>query len=374
MDIPVPWSNTCLPRTAESVVEVLDRSLGIYSTQPTGHLELLARFDGYRLTDLEHIMVVDRRAVGLRTLRGSGMIIPVDLLPVIQAATREHNLRSTSGLLRGRLETPYETWASRILDVLGDGPLAAADIRRALGDTGPDAELIRYVISAMATENRIVAAGTTGTWRSDRTRYARWTDWLPDVDVWSMDGDTARAELAIVYLERHGPATGDDFAFWSGLSRTVARRLFTEVAEPIAGTDYWSVGELPDDEPPHVRLLPIWDTLFVTYRHRSRLVGEADYGFVYDASGNATSVVLVDGMAAGVWDLGKDDRELEVRVAPFRSFDAEVWTAIDEEVARIAGLIGAEAVEVVRCVDPFDLGQQPRNYFMSPLRNHAAGR
>ncbi len=346
------------------MAEVFDDSLGIYGTQPTGHLELLARLPAHDLAGFERVVRQHRAAVRLRTLRGSAFLIPTHLLPITQGATRSRNARAFGAMLRKRLQTPYETWAERILDVLAGGPLPRAAIKAALG-AAEDPELLGYCVAQAATENRIVAVPEPGGWRADRIVFHRWDDWLPGVDVWSMPGDEARVELARLYLDRHGPATVDDFSFWSGLTKAQSQGALEAVAEP-AGGDYWAT-TAPAGEPPPLRLLPIWDTLFVTYRNRSRFVAPEHYPLVYDASGNATSVVLIEGWAAGVWQFGKDDRHLEVTAAPFDDFTAAQWEAIEEEAWRIGGLAGSATVTVERGEGPVDLTRAPRNRFMRPL-------
>jgi hypothetical protein len=368
MVISLPWHQTGLYRTSSSVEDVLDRSLGIYSTQPTGHLELAARVNGYRLDELTRVVEADRSAVRLRSLRGSSFVIPTSRLPVTQAATRARNVRSVEGYLRKNLATDYETWTERVEEVLAGKVMAPTEIKPHLEPLGDDARWIRYVLAMMSYENRIVAATVTGTWRSDRTTFALWSEWLPDVDVWSMDAETARRDLARIYLDRHGPATIADFSFWSGIPKGQAKAALESAADPLDGSEFWATGPVQDHAPPPVRLLPIWDTLFVTYRERSRFVADDHYPFVYDKSGNATSVVLVDGWAAGVWDLGKDDQRLTIKVAPFDTFSTRTWAAIDEEAHHIGTLIGSESVTVTRGSDPIDLTTRPQNTFMSPLK------
>ncbi len=360
----IPWASTRLHRPAGTVLDVLDDSLGIYGAQPTGHLELLARLDGFTTADLDRVLRVDRSAARLRTLRGSAFLIPTSLLPITQGATRSRNARAFGSMLRKRLATPYETWSERIVDLLADGPLGRAEIKSALGGR-EDPELLGYVVAQMATENRLVALQVPGGWRADRVVFHRWADWLPEVDVWSMQEDEAQVELARLYLDRHGPATADDFAFWSGLTKRQALVAFESVATP-AGDEYWAT-TAPAGDPPPLRLLPIWDTLFVTYRDRSRFVAAEHYPLVYDASGNATSVVLAEGWAAGVWQFGKDDRHLAVTAAPFDDFTAAQWQAIEEEAWRIGELAGSETVTVERGEGPVDLTRAPRNRFLRPL-------
>ncbi len=362
---PLPWDTTRLHRLPGRVEDVLDASLGIYASQPTGNLELLARLDRYAPADLDRVMLESRSAVRLRTLRGSAFLIPTGLLPVAQGATRSRNARAFAGMLHRRLTTPYGIWADRIDDLLRDGPQSRAGIKSALGG-GEDPELLGYCVAQMATENRIVAVPEPGGWRSDRIAFHRWDDWLPGVDVWSLPEEDARAQLARLYLDRHGPATADDFSFWSGLTATQARDAFDASGAEPAGGDYWATAE-PAGDPPPLRLLPIWDTLFVTYRDRSRFVAPEHYPLVYDASGNATSVVLVDGRAAGVWQFGKDDRHLVVTAAPFGGFTAAQWRAIEAEAGRIGELAGSETVTLERDEGPVDLTRAPRNRFMRPL-------
>ncbi len=361
---PLPWHSTHLDRRLATVEEVLDDSVGIYGAQPTGHLELLARLPDYDLGHFEQVVRHDRAAVRLRTLRGSAFLIPTHLLPITQGATRSRNAAAFGSMLRKRLQTPFDTWAERVLELLAGGPLSRAEIKAALGGD-EDPELLGYAVAQMATENRIVAVPQPGGWRTDRIVFHRWDDWLPGVDVWSLPEDEARIELARLYLDRHGPATIDDFSFWSGLTKAQSSRAFETVAEPDAG-GYWKTAD-PTGEPPPLRLLPIWDTLFVTYRDRSRFVAPDHYPMVYDASGNATSVVLAGGRAAGVWQFGKDDRHLEVTAAPFDAFTAAQWGAIEEEAHRIGDLAGSEAITLVRGEGPVDLTRAPRNRFMRPL-------
>ena len=258
MTLALPWSSTGLGRSAASVEQVLDESLGIYATQPTGHLELLARLESYRAEEMHRVLVEDRSAVALSTLRGSGFVIPVTLLPVTQAATRDRRVRSLSFVGRELKTADYATWAGRIEALLADGPLTSDEIRARLDPPAADAQTIRYVVRLMAVENRIVASTVTGSWRSDRKAFARWSDWLPTVDVWGVDPDEARVQLAGAYLDRHGPATVEDFSWWAGLTKTQSLYGFERVARPIPGTEHWASRPVEKEPPPALRLLPIW--------------------------------------------------------------------------------------------------------------------
>ena len=117
-----------------------------------------------------------------------------------------------------------------------------------------------------------------------------------------------------------------------------------------------------------VRLLPLWDAYTMGYAARARLVAAADLPRVYDRSGNGTAVALVDGVAAGVWELDAPaGGELTVRVAPFVAGAVPVAGA---EVAaqRIASAVGAPLARVEWAPPPGALSDGARNAFKAPVR------
>ena len=364
--VAAPWASTHLDRSPSSILEVARDSLGLYVAPPVSHLELAARLPGYRTDELERLLL-DRKAIGLRTLRGSAFLIPVDLLSVVVPATRAKNVRAFGGYVRKILVTDtYETWAHRIDELLAGGEaLTKVEIKERLDPSDGDLRALNFVVSQMATESRLVGLRRFSSWRSAQIAYTRWRDWLPEVDVETPDPGDARRELARMYFRSFGPATIDDFAWWSGLTKTQARRAVEEGAIPASGEAMFGL-EREVSSPAGVRLLPIWDTLFVTWRDRSRIIPDALLPFVYDSSGNATSVVLVDGVVAGVWSLGGDD-DLEILAAPFDSFTPGQWEEIEAEGQIVARLAGKDSARLVRRSDPPDLVAGKRNLFMRPL-------
>jgi len=116
-----------------------------------------------------------------------------------------------------------------------------------------------------------------------------------------------------------------------------------------------------------IRLLPVWDVLMVAYRHRDRLLDPDHAPFVYDRLGNATSVVLDGGRVVGIWDLGKRDEPLSVRVAPLQPWSKRRWSSVERQIERIGAMIGATCTEMQRRERPVNLHRASRNRFLSPL-------
>ncbi len=364
----VPWNSTRLARSEGTIPDVARESIGLYTTPPVSHLELAARLPGYRSKMLDQAFAA-RHVVGLRTLRGSAFLIPTDLVEIVTAATMDHNRRAFATYLERILVTAdYDTWAGRVDDLMQDGMArTVSEIKEVLEPPEEEIKGLNYVIKQMATECRLVATGESKSWRAGRNAYARWDDWLPDIHPGG-PADDARVDLARVYLNAWGPVTAADFAWWSGLTGTQARDALMACADP--DRNGWFESDLTREvKPPRgVRLLPWWDTLFVTWKDRSRFVSEALFPFVYDSDGNATSVVLVNGEPAGVWNLGADDSDLEIVVAPFDGFSPSRWRTVEEEAEVIRAAAGARSVRVTRSDSlPPNLADGRRNLFLRPL-------
>ena len=106
----------------------------------------------------------------------------------------------------------------------------------------------------------------------------------------------------------------------------------------------------------------------VAYRERGHLVDSDRHRFVYDRFGNATSVVLDGGRVVGVWDLGRSDRPMRIRVAPLESWHSSVWEAVEGRAHRIGAMVGTDDVGIEKVNRPVDLITAPRNRFLSPLK------
>lgn len=364
-----------LPTVSEAVVA----TAGIYGTAPTCYLSAAARVDGFRVADLDAELYDKRSVIRLRCMRGMAYIEPLDLLPVLLACTGEapdKTLRRI-GKYSGLGEDGVLALADRVLDVMtGRPPMTVREIRAALGDDAPGAkEGLQFTVAMLGRTGKIVRAEVRGSWRSDNYAYALWTDWLgaPVADV---DPARARAELARRYLRAFGPATADDLKWWSGWTKRDTVAALEAIGDEIApvsvdGLDSRVLAAELDaltgaDPGPSVRLLPVWDTYLMAYATspagRARQVAEADYPKVYDKAGNGTSTVIVDGMAAGVWELDADAGT--VTVAPFA--DAIPWPDLEAEVAGIAAAIGTD-LRLERAPAPGPLSAGPRNAYLSPI-------
>jgi hypothetical protein len=114
----------------------------------------------------------------------------------------------------------------------------------------------------------------SGARRGKQFTYALLEERVPLVKT--LDRDEALYELAKRYFSTRGPATADDFAWWSGLTKADSKRA-AEAAAPdleheiMDGRSYWFPVPAPlaKRRKPFAHLLPNYDEYFIGLRDRS---------------------------------------------------------------------------------------------------------
>jgi hypothetical protein len=125
----------------------------------------------------------------------------------------------------------------------------------------------------------------------------------------SVDRDEALLDLTVRYFATRGPATLNDFAWWSGLTVADGKRGVEQAGSrleqvTIEGRAYWrgksQRDDLPDTETAH--LLPNYDEYFIGFKDRSA-IGQAvaKSKVKLPASAFLAHIVVVDGQVAGGW-------------------------------------------------------------------------
>lgn len=361
------WNRQLLQRDrALTVEEAVDEAGGIYSTAPTSYLSFVARVPGFVKDDLERALYRDRTLVRMSALRGSGFLIPLNMIDMVSAGSdRKDPFRGWAQKLVGPVQ--LANWQDRILAVLDGAVLPARSIRKKLDVAAAESESFRFLLSSMTVQRQLASAsGPTG-WRDSQYGYAIWEQWFPDHRSTEIGPEQARAHLAEWYLKGHGPGTVDHFAWWGGLKKANARQGLEDAAGPSADGLYDLGHGHPPDDPRGLRLLPVWDTALVAPKGRRRMVRTAHQPFVYDASGNVTSTVVLDGAVIGVWSRAGDDDHIVIRAAGFGPLDAAVRGLIADEAELIRIALGASDLTIEFVTGPVNLQTASRNRFLSSL-------
>jgi len=143
--------------------------------------------------------------------------------------------------------------------------------------------------------------------RGKQFTFALLDEWLPPTRL--MQHDEALAEFARRYFTSHGPATLQDFVWWSGLTVADARASLEMVKsqfmhEVVDGQTYWFSTSMPPakDLSQTAYLLPNYDEYIVGYKDRSAMF-DASHTNKLDSRGNVlfNHTIVLDGRVVGTW-------------------------------------------------------------------------
>jgi len=167
-------------------------------------------------------------------------------------------------------------------------------------------------------------------------------EWLSNSKILSRE--EALAELTKTYFTGHGPATVQDFIWWSGLPAADARSGLEMVEAQLAhqeidGQSYWFSLMLPTPKValPTASLLPAIDEYLLGYKERSAVLDPAHAKKVTPGGGMFKPVIVVNGRIVGAWQ--RPLRKTKV-VIKFKLFDDSLSPAQMEAVAAAAESYG----------------------------------
>lgn len=117
------------------------------------------------------------------------------------------------------------------------------------------------------------------------------------------------AQLARKYFRSHGPATIEDFCWWTGLPKSMNKNGVELIANELQEIEIDNVpmlvhkdcvaGNVPSS--PSILLLPPYDEYLIGYKSR-HLAVESSYKHVaYNSFGIFKPVILLNGRVCGNW-------------------------------------------------------------------------
>ncbi|WP_049567861.1 winged helix DNA-binding domain-containing protein [Nonomuraea sp. SBT364] len=158
---------------------------------------------------------------------------------------------------------------------------------------------------------------------------------VPTQDRWSFPRDPAFAPAGVGralspeafaerYLAAFGPATAADLQAWSGLGGLApVLHGMRDRLEVLTGEDGRQLYDLPDaprpgaDVPAPVRFLPDFDTLVLGHADRRRIVADEHRGLVTTKNLRVRATYLIDGFAAGTWQVKRSGKKATLIATPF---------------------------------------------------------
>jgi len=366
MDVEASWKEVRARRLARSflserassdrLVEVVSALCGVQAQlQTAAELQLAARIDGLTQTDVQEAVWEQRALVKAWTLRGTLHLHPAGELPLWHAARRA---------ALGREGLPTWRDPARVLHpALGADEVEAvrAVIWEALdGRCLARDELTEEVVNHVGAASQARLRSGFAFFHTDlcqgRPQGSRITLVRPDqwIGSWrEVDEREALREVCRRFLRTYGPARPADFAAWFGAAQPQA--LFDklgaelEVIDAAGRRSYVLAGDRSfAATSPQVRLLPEYDVYVLGFRERDELIPEPVRELIASHRRGryegpvATRIVLVDGIAAGLWERHKRGKRIELRVRLVRQLGHAAGAELRSEAERIGAFLGLE--------------------------------
>jgi hypothetical protein len=320
-------------------LELVEHLIGLQAQENLPpYLSLAARIEGF--DPLELSGALERRdAVRFLTMRGTiHVLVPDDALslrPWVQGMLDQQS--ASNQLSRPARGVPVEDLVATTRRLLDDGPLPVKQLGERLAAEFPEVPAAALVHTARERVP-MVQVPPRGLWkRSGGVVYQTVEAYLgrptTEVDV---------PELVRRYLRAFGPATAADMTTWSRVTRLgpVFSSMQDElvVVECEDGKRRYDVPGAPyadGDCPAPVRLLGIYDNVWLSTANRDHIVPVEVRARWSGTNGGVGHTIFVDGLMAGLWWC----RDGRVVTDVFRTLSRAEQSDLDAEVHRTEMLL-----------------------------------
>jgi winged helix DNA-binding protein len=349
---------------AQRLAQVAGDLGGVHAqVQASAELQLAARVDGIVQGDIREALWERRSLVKAWTLRGTLHLHPPGELALWHAARRAvgrasedlEAWRDPAGVLHPALgREEVEAVRAAVWDALDGRCLLREELAEEVARRVGPAQR-RRLLSGFAFFHDELCQGPP---QGAKVTFVRPDQWI---DGWQeVDREGALLEACRRYVRTYGPARPADFQEWlggRGFKPAHARAVFDSLGAELEDIDveghraYVLAGDtaFPSLEP-CLRLLPEYDVYIMGFREREHLVPPpvreqiAAHGRGRYEGPAGVRFVIVDGVAAGLWERKKRGKRVELRVAPARRLTKARRAELDAETERIGRFVGLEPV------------------------------
>ncbi|MEH1098419.1 winged helix DNA-binding domain-containing protein [Micromonospora sp. CPCC 205561] len=306
---------------------------------------------GVRLPALRHADVhaaLERREA-LRTwpMRGTVHLVPPRDARWMLELT---GVRSLAGVAarRARLELT-EADADRAVEVLGAALAGGGRLTRArclaaleaagIGTGGQRGYHLLWYASVRGVTCLAPNVGTEQT-------FALLDEWVPDRH--RPERDEALATLAHRFVRSHGPVDAREFAGWTGLTLTDARRGLAAAGDALAPVRVGGEEALVDaallDAPREpvddLLVLPGFDEYLLGFKDRALMLDPAHRAAVVPGgNGVFQATVVRDGRVVGTWKRTLGKTRVTVAVSPLAPLDERARARVEAALTRYADFL-----------------------------------
>ena len=364
----------------DNIHKITEDLCGLHATgtiEP--YIQLFVRAKNFEKEDLVTELFTKKTLGKIRGMRKTLFIFTKDLMEIIypfaKNLTEDRELKYLK--YRNISLEDYDELSKQILNLLQNNEFSTSQIKQKI-KTKKD---LVAVISVMCDQMLLIRGKPVSSWRDRRLLYAPFKSYFPDLSLSKYTENEALTLLIERYITSYGPVTIDDIIWWSGITKKKFNSIFTQIEVELMNIrildldyEYFIVSKdidsikKSDSQLNSVNLLPLLDPYMMGYKNRERYVDMKRYDYIFDRSGNATQVILQDGLVIGIWDIILKPKPI-CKLYFFEDIDDNILKIITLKAKKLAAFITCKELQIHICNSMVPLTKKTMGSFMSPLKN-----
>jgi hypothetical protein len=187
----------------------------------------------------------------------------------------------------------------------------------------------------------------SGKQKGGKPTYAILEEWVPIKTRTYRDEDLK--ELALRYFTSRGPATIQDFSWWSGLSLSDSRlalelNKFNLICETIDKRTYWFVdsSNVPEPINKETYLLPAFDEFLISYRDRTPSLLSIDEKKTISNNGIFYPAIMKGGQIIGTWKRNFKNNQILITLKLFKTDKTDLSNTFTKSTSRYSKFYNKE--------------------------------
>ena len=353
--------------------DVVNTLCGLHAQNSlTPYLSLWNRIRCFKSELLDTALYKEKSLVKTWCMRGTLHIIQSQDLPIYHNALKrmwfEHHGRYMRPPEWPSIEQRQRVIYPQISKALAEGPLTrkqlSSALRQKLGDLAQPYPRLFSGWGGILKDTAYSGLTVCGTPCGKETCFARTDLWLPRVNLAEIGEEQAKEQLLLRYLEGYGPASLQDFSYWSGLLAGETRAAFEGVLSDLAEIrvknckrslfavkrDLKCLEKTSMSEERSVCLLPKFDPYLLGHKDKTRVMNNEHLKLVYRPAADIAACLLLNGRISGTWIHKKSSEKLAIMVTPFSKLDKSILKQIEHAVKDMGSFFGVQETRTM--LDP----------------------
>jgi len=371
-----------LEEKAANYKEVVKHQLGLHSTDYwTPYLSTWARIGDFDAKDMFESLDSGRDLVRTHAFRTTVHVMHIENLSTIINATGPSLFRA------------YRTDKYRKVDILSDReiekmltsvkmalkekPLTTSDLKKVLPDVG---DYVRSALIMLMARGEVVRAKAPHA-RSNLTSYALLENWVDGFRLEIIDEEEALSDLSWMHIERFGPVSIDDIAWWLRLSKTAVKNIIAKHEENIVkveietgegfmeNSDYQVASTLERPKEDLVWFIPYEDHFLKAIINRSRFIEDDIQPMLFPsfrthfwpsnpdapkvepskglrATGEVRPSIWLNGKVVGRWEMDDEEDQKKIVTSVYKKVTKKQLSQIEQVRSELDEFVNRRLVPI----------------------------